>query len=137
MGFALVGFGFQDTDPTVPAVVGVVVIVNAAVVHGPFGAFRLIGRRVHRWIDLVVMAFLVFAALQPWFAVSSLGRLVLLAIVVPLAFLWWYTDWHERPERARRRADRAVPRSDDLGRAAGRKAADVYKAGKRLLDKHD
>lgn len=135
VGFALIAFGFQDTHPTVPAVVGVVIVVNAAVVHGPFGAFRLVGRRLHRWVDVGVMAFLAFAALQPWVDVSSLGRVALLAIVVPYAFSWWYTDWGTRADRRQRRTERGDQRSDDLGATAGRKVAEYYKAGKRMIDR--
>ena len=107
IGFALVAFGFQDTAPAMPAVAGIVVLINAACVHGPLAAFTFIGRKTHRLIDVVVMAILVACALQPWVEVSALGRLVLIAIVVPMAFLWWYTDWEERAGRAQRRADRA------------------------------
>jgi hypothetical protein len=137
IGFALIAFGFQDTDPTVPAVVGVVLVLNAAVVRGPFGAFRLIGRNVHRWVDVAAGAVLVLAAVQPWVEVSSLGRIMLVAIVIPFAFSWWYTDWNERPARKQRRAEQAAPRSDDIGKTAGRKAAEIYKAGKRMVDKGD
>jgi hypothetical protein len=137
IGFALIGFGFQDTDPTVPAIVGVVVLVNAAIVRGPLGAFRFMGRSVHRWVDIAVMGFLAFAALQPWVEVSSLGRLALLALIVPFGFLWWYTDWDERPGRAHRRADAASVRSEDIGKSAGRKAAEIYKAGKKAIDRTD
>lgn len=137
VGFALIAFGFQDTNPTVPAVVGVVVIVNAAVVHGPFGAFRLISRRVHRWVDVVVLALLVLVAVQPWVEMSSLGRLVLIGIVVPLAFSWWYTDWGTRAERKERRAGQGSQRSEDIGATAGRKAAEYYKAGKKMIERDD
>jgi hypothetical protein len=137
IGFALIGFGFQDTHPTVPAIAGVVVLVNAAVVRGPLGAFRFMGRRVHRWVDIAVMGFLAFAALQPWVEVSNLGRLALLAMIVPFGFLWWYTDWNERPARAQRRVDGASAKSEDIGKTAGRKAAEIYKAGKRAIDRSD
>ncbi|MEZ5297072.1 MAG: hypothetical protein R2697_12590 [Ilumatobacteraceae bacterium] len=135
IGLALIVFGFQDTHPTVPAVVGIVVMLNAAVVRGPFGAFRLIGRKLHRWVDLVVMAFLVFAAVQPWVEMSSLGRLALIGIVIPLAFSWWYTDWTDRAERKQRRADQAGQRTEDIGATAGRKAAQYYKAGKKMIER--
>jgi hypothetical protein len=137
IGFTLIGFGFQDTNPTVPAIVGVVVLINAAVVRGPLGAFRFMGRKVHRWVDIAVMGFLAFAALQPWVEVSSLGRLALLALIVPFAFLWWYTDWEERPGRAQRRTERGSVKSEDIGKTAGRKAAEIYKAGKKAIDRSD
>ena len=136
IGFALIAFGFQDTAPVIPAVAGVVVLVNAACVRGPLGAFTLIGRRVHRVIDLVVMVVLVALAIQPWTDVSMLGRVVLLAITVPMAFMWWYTDWEERAGRKQRRAATASESSGDLGKSAGRTAASAYLAGKRAIKKH-
>jgi hypothetical protein len=136
IGFALVAFGFQDTAPAMPAVAGVVVLVNAAMVRGPLGAFTLIGRKVHRVIDIAVMMTLVVFAVQPWVEVSALGRLVLLAIAVPMVFLWWYTDWEERPGRKQRRAERAGQSSAVVGKSAGRAAANAYLAGKRVIKKH-
>ena len=38
IGVALVAQGLQEKDPLVPAVAGVLVIVNASVVRGPLGA---------------------------------------------------------------------------------------------------
>lgn len=136
IGFALVAFGFQDTAPLMPALAGVVVIVNAALVRGPLGAFTLIGRKTHRAIDVVVIAVLVGFALQPWVEMSALGRLVLIAIAVPMVFLWWYTDWEERSGRKQRRAGRAGAHSGELGKSAGRKAAGAYLAGKRAVEKY-
>lgn len=136
IGFALIVFGFQDTAPVIPAVAGVVVLVNAACVRGPLGAFTFIGRRVHRVIDLVVMVVLVALAIQPWTDVSALGRVVLLAITVPMGFMWWYTDWEEREGRKQRRAATGSESSGDLGKSAGRAAASAYLAGKRAIKKH-
>ena len=136
IGFALIVFGFQDTEPLVPALAGILVLLNASLVRGPLGAFKFISRRVHRWIDVVVMIALVVAAVQPWHEASALGRLVLLAIVVSYMFLWWYTDWEERPgRRARRAAAADAGGSEDLGRSAGRTAANAYLAGKRAIKK--
>jgi hypothetical protein len=136
IGFALIAFGFQDSAPLVPAIAGIVVLVNAACVRGPLGAFTFIGRRFHRVVDLVVMAALVVLALQPWREVSTLGRAVLLAITVPMAFLWWYTDWDEREGRKQRRAATAGATSGDLGKSAGRAAANAFLAGKRTVAKY-
>jgi hypothetical protein len=138
IGFALIVFGFQDPDPAVPAVAGIVVLVNAAIVRGPVGAFKLVGRKLHRVLDLLVMAALIGGAVQPWVDASALGRLVLIALVVPYAFLWWYTDWEERAGRKARRQAAAVSsgnKSEDRGRTAGRTAANAYLAGKRAIKK--
>ena len=101
IGFALIAFGFQDTHPVVPAVVGVVVVVNAAVVHGPFGAFRLINRTVHRWVDVLVMAFLVLAAVQPWVTVRNDSRFVMVAIAIVWVVVWLGSSFHEKPKKVR------------------------------------
>lgn len=134
IGVALVAQGLQDPDPLIPSVAGVVVIVNVAIARGPLGAFKWVGRRLHRWLDLVVMVAILFAALQPWAVVSSAGRLIMVVMLVPLGFLWFYTDWAERPQRRDRRAERAAT-GDDLGRSAGRIAGAAYLSGKRAVKK--
>jgi hypothetical protein len=134
IGVALIASGFQDPEPLVPVLAGVLVMVNASVARGPLGAFRLVGRRVHRWLDVIVMAAILLGALQPWLEVELTGRAVMLIILVPLGFLWFYTDWAERKQRSQRRAERAQT-GDELGRRAGRMAANTYLAGKRAVKK--
>lgn len=135
IGVALVAQGLQEKDPLVPAVAGVVVLLNAAIARGPLGAFRWVGRSLHRWLDLAVMALILFAAVQPWATVPPGGRLVMLVMLVPLGFLWFYTDWAERPDRKQRRADGASVKSADVGRSAGRMAGGAYLAGRRAIKK--
>ena len=109
IGLALVAQGLQDPDPLVPAIGGALVMVNAAIVRGPMGAFRWVGRRLHRWLDLAVMGVLLVGAVQPWIDIASSGRLVMLVVLLPLGFLWFYTDWAERPTRRARRVGQAGP----------------------------
>ena len=136
IGLALIGQGMQDPDPLVPTLAGVVVLVNAAAVRGPMGAFKFIGRAVHRWLDLLVGVAIAGAAVQPWVAVELTGRALMLIMLLPLGFLWLYTDWEERPGRQQRRAERAAGgRGDDLGRTAGRFAGSAYVAGKKAIKK--
>lgn len=135
IGVALIAQGFQDPEPLVPTVVGILIMFNAAIVHGPMGAFRLVGRRVHRWLDLVMIGVVVLAAVQPWIEVEVTGRAILLVIALPLGFLWFYTDWAERPQRSQRRKERAGPTSENVGRSAGRMAGNAYVAGKRAIKK--
>jgi hypothetical protein len=137
IGVALVFQGFQDPEPLVPALAGLLVIGNAAIARGPLGAFRFVGRRTHRVLDVVVMAAIAVGALQPWIDVEVTGRAVMLIVLVPLGFLWFYTDWAERPERSARRADRAGATSEELGRSAGRVAGNAFLAGKRALRRRD
>jgi len=131
IGVALIAQGLQEKDPVVPAVAGVLVLLNAAIARGPLGAFKWVGRRLHRWLDLVVMVVILVAALQPWAPVPPGGRLIMLVILVPLGFLWFYTDWAERPDRQQRRADRASIKSEDVGRSAGRMAGNAFKTIKK------
>jgi hypothetical protein len=131
IGVALVAQGLQEKDPLVPAVAGIVILCNVAIVRGPLGAFKWVGRGAHRWLDLVVMIGILGAAIQPWFAVPGGGRLIMLVILVPLGFLWFYTDWADRAGRKQRRFDRAGGKSDVVGRSAGRIAGNAYNAIKK------
>jgi hypothetical protein len=135
IGLAVLAQGMQEPEPLLPSVAGVVIILNAAAVRGPMGAFKFIGRATHRWLDLAVAVALAVVALQPWVAIDVTGRLLLLAVLLPLGFLWFYTDWDERPARAARRAEQAGDRSADLGRSAGRLAGNAWVAGKRAVKK--
>jgi hypothetical protein len=135
IGISLVAQGMQDPSPLVPTVAGALVMVNAAIVRGPLGAFKLVGRRLHRLLDIVVMLAIVVGAVQPWVAVEISGRLIMGVILLPLGFLWFYTDWAERPERKQRRVDRAGSTGDAVGRSAGRLAANAYLTGKNVVKK--
>ncbi len=131
IGIALVAQGLQERDPLVPAVAGVAIMANVAIARGPLGAFKWVGRGTHRWLDLIVMIGVFAAAVQPWFEVPSGGRLIMLVMLVPLGFLWFYTDWAERRSRQQRRVDRGSVKSEDVGRTAGRMAGNAYKAIKK------
>ncbi len=134
IGIALIAQGLQERDPVVPAVAGLAVMGNAAIVRGPLGAFKWVGRGLHRWFDIVLMAGILVAAVQPWFEVPAGGRLVMLVMLVPLGFLWFYTDWAERRSRQQRRVDRAGVKSEDVGRSAGRMAGNAFKAIKKKTE---
>ena len=136
IGISLVAQGMQDISPVVPSVAGAVVMVNTSIVRGPLGAFRMVPRSVHRWLDLVVMAAIVFGALQPWVPVEPAGRLIMLVMLVPLGFLWFYTDWAERKDRKTRREASDGSTGDKVGRSAGRMAASAYLTGKNAIKKH-
>jgi hypothetical protein len=111
----------------VPAVVGGVIILNAAVVHGPLGAFDLLTRAQHRVVDLVVIGAVVVAAVQPWASVDGATRGIMLGVAAVLATVWFYTDYAERAQRRERRAQAAV-RGEEIGRGAGRLAAGAVTA---------
>ncbi len=128
IGVALVAQGLQSPEPLVPAILGVVVIVNIAVVRGPLSAFGWVGRRTHRWLDLVVMVAIAAAVVQPWIESDSGARVVMAILLGPLGFLWFYTDWAERKGRKDRRAAQAGQSSAQVGRVAGRVAGNAYNA---------
>ena len=133
IGAALVTQGMQDREPLVPSLAGALIVVNASVVHGPLGAFKWIRRGQHRWLDVVVMMAIVVGVAQPWLDVTSAGQVVMLVMLLPLGFLWFYTDWAERPARRRRRVERAGPSSASMGRSAGRAAGNAYSAAKSAV----
>ncbi|MGA1075278.1 MAG: hypothetical protein ACO307_09120 [Ilumatobacteraceae bacterium] len=135
LGAALIAQGMQEPEPVIPSLAGVVVLINAAAVRGPLGAFKVIGRRLHRWLDVVVAGLLVLGAVQPWVAVAVTTRALLLVVLLPLGFLWYYTDWDERSARRERRVAEASDRSDQIGRMAGRLAAGAVVAGKNVIKK--
>jgi hypothetical protein len=135
IGIALVSQGLQDTDPLLPTLAGALVVVNAAIVTGPLGAFRVVGRGLHRWIDVGVMVAIAVAALQPWVAVSTAGRATMLIMLLPLGFLWFYTDWAERPRRTERRVAAAGPTGEQVGKSAGRLAGTAYSSARAAIRK--
>lgn len=135
IGISLVAQGMQDISPLVPSLAGALVMVNASVVRGPLGAFKFVNRSVHRWLDIAVMIAILLGVVQPWIAVEVTGRLIMAVMLVPLGFLWFYTDWAERTERKQRRTATAGSTGDVVGRSAGRIAANAYLTGKKAIKK--
>ncbi len=117
IGIALISLAFQSQEPAVPAVLGALILVNAAIAVGAAGAFRLVPRRLHKYLDVGMMLLLLAAAFQPWFDVENTTRLVLAALSFVLWFIWFHTDFTTREER---KAQRTKPTSEEIGRSAGR-----------------
>lgn len=134
IGIVLISAAFQSPTPAAASVMGVLIIVNAAVAIGPAGAFRLVPRRLHRWFDVVLMALLVAVAVQPWIEIDGVSRLMIGAIAFVLFFVWFHTDFEEREGRKARRTARAKPSSEQRGRQAGRVVGDSVNAVKRWRD---
>ena len=137
VGIGLISASIQLPEPTVPSLLGLLIILNAAVAKGAAGAFRLVGRRLHRTLDLVVIGSMVFVAVQPWLSVDATGRLLIGAVAFILCFVWFYTDYAERLTRAERRAEKAArgPRdSTEIGRQAGRYVGGTVNSVKRWKD---
>jgi hypothetical protein len=131
LGGVLVAQGLQSPTPLVPAVAGGLVMMNAAIVRGPLSAFRVVGRSTHRALDLVVIAVLVIAAVQPAVEVESSARAVMVVVSGLLAFIWWQTSF---AEKVRRRAPISADdgRSTEVGRLAGRALGDGVNLVRRL-----
>jgi uncharacterized membrane protein YhaH (DUF805 family) len=132
IGAVFISAGFGGPTPAVPAVLGVIVMLNAAITTGPAAAFRLVDRRVHRILDLVVLALVVIAVVQPWLEIDANARILIAMLGVVLAFVWWNTDFASKDERKQRRRRTPTPDAEAFGRSAGRSAAETYLAAKRL-----
>src|SRR6056297_1193029 len=102
LGIALISVSVQMPQPALPATLGLLILLNAAVARGAAGAFRLTGKRVHRFLDVVVMLLLVAGAVQPWVSIDNVGRLLLGGIAFVLWFVWFHTDFTEQTPRAER-----------------------------------
>ena len=135
LGIVLISAAFQSPEPAVASALGIVILLNAAVTEGPGGAFRLVHRKVHRILDVVVFGLLVAGAVQPFFDIDLTSRLLLAAIAVVLGFVWWHTDFATRDERKARRRQMARPSSEEIGRRAGRVVGDGVNAARRLKDR--
>ena len=137
IGLVIVAMGLQSIEPAVPTIAGGVVLLNAALVDGPLGAFRLFSRRAHRIVDVVVIAGLALARRaavprrrQRDPRSSSAARRLVLGVV------WWNSAFEKR--RTPRAARPARPpigstaqpadRSEAFGRGAGRLAGGIAKA---------
>lgn len=139
IGAVFVSSSIQSETPAVPAVLGVAIMVNAALTIGPAGAFRLYGRKLHRVVDIVIIAAVVVAAVQPAVALGDNARVLMVLLAVVLAFVWWNTDFATREERKERRRSAksqrkkpARPTSEEVGQKAGRIVGDGINMAKRV-----
>ncbi|CAN5718393.1 hypothetical protein BH24ACT5_BH24ACT5_12790 [soil metagenome] len=135
VGLVIVSSALQSPSPTVAAIAGGVVVLNAALVDGPLGAFRAVDRPLHRWLDVAVIAMLVVLAALPFVDIDNVTRTLMIGVAAMMGFIWMSTNFETAgAARARRRAARraaveatlstrtGVPpdRSEALGRVAGR-----------------
>ena len=118
LGGAMIAAGLQSPTPVVPSIVGGVVMLNAAITSGPLSAFRVLDRRVHRVVDMVVIALEMIAAVQPWIALDAGTRGIVLIIAFVHLFVWWNTNYAMRPKREPISAEGGT--SAQIGRIAGR-----------------
>jgi len=157
IGAVFIAQGLQSTTPLVPSVLGGLVMLNAACAKGPLSAFRIFGRRMHRILDALIIALIIFASLQPWVSIDSSTRLVMGLLGFVLGFVWVQSDFAEKVKREHAKtavapvhpptAEVAPPSpkpprgpdgstSDAIGRAAGRlagKGVNAYRARRDQL----
>ena len=100
VGLVMVAAGVQSPTPTFPVLAGGLIVLNAAVVIGPIGAFRLVGRPLHRLLDLAVIAVVVVVAALPFIDIDSASRLTMVVLVGVMAFVWLSTNFDQPPSRA-------------------------------------
>jgi hypothetical protein len=123
IGIALIGSGLQSPSPAVPAVIGGLMLLNAATVDGAFGAFRVIGRKVHRILDFVLLAIGVVGAALPGLDLGT--RLIVVSCVIVFATVVLNTNYAPKQDRATRDTSTRAGSSDrpeEIGRTAGRVA---------------
>jgi hypothetical protein len=130
LAVVLIATGLQSPEPVWPAIGGGIVLANAAFSGPPLGAFRLIGRPLHRRTDLAVIAALVVLAALPWLTIDAASRLAMLLVAVVLAVVWWSTNFTAAGQRRASATPTGRLDSEHVGRTAGRlwvKAGDVVR----------
>lgn len=96
LGGALVASGLQSPTPLVPAVLGGVIMLHAAITKGALAAFRVIDRRLHRVLDPFVIALCMVGGLQPWVSVESSTRAIVIGIAVVHLVVYFGSSFTER-----------------------------------------
>jgi hypothetical protein len=134
LGGSMIAAGLQSPTPLVPTIVGGIVMLHAAITVGPLGAFRILDRRVHRYVDVAVMALEVVAGLQPWIDLESGTRFLVVGIAVVHLYVWWNTNFAMRAKAPRVSAEGG--RSTEVGRIAGRLVGNGVNAFRRHRGDH-
>ncbi len=141
VGIVIIAMGLQTLKPAAPVLAGALVLLNAALVDGPLGAFRLFTRRGHRIVDVFVIAALALGAILPVLGEDATARAVMAFGAVFLAFVWWNSAFENRASKRQAAESTATAaaaaasggpppkpdRSQSIGRGAGRIAGTVAK----------
>ncbi|MFM1839128.1 MAG: hypothetical protein RIS37_394 [Actinomycetota bacterium] len=94
IGGGVVMMSAQLQEPTVPAVMGLIILANAAIADGVLSAFKWISRGIHRLIDwLIIVACLVLSFIAD---IETNGRLVLLGVGLVLGIIVLGTNFAKR-----------------------------------------
>jgi hypothetical protein len=127
LGLVLVAAGVQSPTPTFPVVAGGLIVLNAAIVDGPLGAFRLATRPAHRILDVGVILIVAAIAAMPFLSIDAASRVTMIVVAAFMGFLWASTNFETRraaiDRRTANRLATAGERSEAIGRTAGRLVA--------------
>src|SRR4051812_521005 len=141
LGFGLIMTAVQQPEPRLPALMGLLILLNASVVAGPAGAFKLVPRWLHKYLDLGVIALLLLMAVQPWWELDSSGRVIMVGIAIVMFFIWFHSDFAEPIDRQTKKARKAAARaqrqpmdSANVGKTAGRYVGHGVNSLKRWKD---
>ena len=132
LGAVLVAQGLQSPTPLMPSLAGGLIMANAAIVRGPLAAFRVVGRSLHRMLDLVVVLAVIALAVQPWLSIEATTRVVMGVIAGVMGFIGWQTNYAERVRKPRAEITAEGGRGVEIGRLAGRLVGDGVNAARRL-----
>jgi hypothetical protein len=131
----LLATGLRGDDPLLPVVLGVALALNAACVDGPFGAFRVLSRRVHRVFDIVILAGMIVALVLP----GTGSRWVIGGVALVEAFVILNSNYAKRAKRSPVQSTDGGGRSEEVGRMAGRVAGlgvQAYRKRAPRTDRH-
>lgn len=132
VGIGLIYIGLQEARPVVLLVAGGLIALNAALVDGPFGAFKTVSRPVHKWLDVAVVVVLLALAVQPVLAVDMMHRVTIAGCAVGMGLLWRITDFGSPRQQ---RAPASARTAENIGRVAGKNLGAAWVAGKRTWRK--
>lgn len=94
IAIALIMMSAQTRQPLVPVLFGVALLINVAVADGAMSAFKFLSRRVHRYIDWVIIIGCLVSAVI--FDSDATGRLALLGVALVLAVIGLGTNFAKR-----------------------------------------
>lgn len=141
LGGALVASGLQSPYPVLPSVLGGIIMMHAAMTKGALAAFNVLDRRIHRFIDPVIILLVVLSAVRPWAKVDDGTRVVILGIAAVHFVVWISSSFAEKPKRQKNAPSApaapldATDRSVVAGQKAGRMAASSVLFARRQKDK--
>ena len=114
----------QSSQPLPVALLGLLVLINAATVQGPISAFQLVSRRVHRLLDVAIIgAMLATASLTD---MDASARITVIGLAALLTMIVIGTNYAKSEPRVRSRSasgtrsDRTEEFAKNAGRTAGR-----------------